>query len=100
MTAVLIPTPQHGAGGSEQDSGYSTVKVFDKGRRWKWLYSCMGLRKMQTTRAIRGMWIKRRYNIRGILRQLSEVQKRNKLKTGICGEEVTGTYIWTNVRMI
>lgn len=30
--------------GSEQDLGYSRVKVSDRGRRWQWLYSWTSLR--------------------------------------------------------
>lgn len=50
---------------------------------------------MQTTREIRGM------GMEGvILRKFSEVQKRNKLKTGKSVENVTGTYIWTIMKLI
>lgn len=52
-------------------------------------------RKMGTIREIRGMEIER-----GSLRKLSEVQKRNKLKTGKCVEKVTRIYIWTIIRLI
>lgn len=50
---------------------------------------------MRTTREIRYMGIES-----GILRKLSEVQKRNKLKTGKCVQKVTRTYIWTIMRLI
>lgn len=50
---------------------------------------------MWTTREIRHMGTER-----GSLRQLGEVQKRNKLKTGKCVGKVTGTYIWTTMTLI
>jgi len=50
---------------------------------------------MQTTREIRGTRTER-----GILRKLSDVQKRNKVKTGKSVEKVTGTYIQTIMRPI
>lgn len=50
---------------------------------------------MWTTREIRHLGTES-----DILRKLSEVQKRNKLKTGKSIEKVTGTYIWTAMTLI
>lgn len=50
---------------------------------------------MRTTRESRSMGIEK-----AILRKLSEIQKRSKLKTGKCVEKVTGTYLWTTMKPI